>query len=91
MAMVFLNAQINPATDGNECAMSFVTSGTGATVVTADDARSVSAARYTVHSGATYLVTGLNSVATTFTAQYRNASGATACNFADRHMIVIPY
>jgi len=43
------------------------------------------------HLSGTYLVTGLNNVATTFTAQYRTDVNNNECDFSDRSIIVTPY
>jgi hypothetical protein len=42
-------------------------------------------------SSAVYLVTGLSTGSTTFTAKYKSGSGVLSCTFADRGITVIPY
>jgi hypothetical protein len=90
--LVTLTSGIENVDNGATCFMSFVTSGAGATVVAASDTRSVAASRDRIwHLSATYLVTGLNNVPTTFTAQHRSSVNNNECDFFDRNIIVVPY
>jgi hypothetical protein len=90
--LVTITAGVTNTDNGASCFMSFVTSGAGATVVAASDTRSLSAARDRIwHGSATYFVTGLNNVATTFTAVYRTNVNNNECDFSDRSIIVQPF
>jgi hypothetical protein len=71
------------------CFMSFATSGAGATVTPAADARALVVAGSTLEqTSASFVVTGLNPVNTTFTAKYR--ASATTCTFLNRSIWAIP-
>jgi hypothetical protein len=61
-------------------------------VVAASDTQSLSVARNRLwHASATYLVSGLNNVPTTFTSVYRTNVNNNECDFFDRNIIVIPF
>jgi hypothetical protein len=90
--LVTLTAGVENFDNGASCFMSFATSGSGATVIAASDAQSLSVARNRLwHGSATYLVSGLNNVPTTFTAVYRTSTNNNECDFFDRNIIVIPF
>jgi hypothetical protein len=90
--LVTMTSGIENFDNNASCFMSFATSGAGATVVAASDTQSLSVARDRLwHASATYLVSGLNNVPTTFTALYRTNAVNNECDFFDRNIIVIPF
>jgi len=69
--------------------MSFATSGAGATVLPAADARAlIEAGNSLQQASASFVVSGLNPVSTVFTAKYR--ASASTCTFANRSIWAVP-
>ena len=93
--MVILTASISNPWDNSVCSMGFSTSGAGATVLAPIESRSLISSAFSggrpMRASATYLLSGLNNVATTFTTQYRALNNHQRCDFADRTIVVIPF
>ncbi len=63
----------------------------GGNTVAASDATALAVGNtLTFRMSATYVLTGLNNVATTFTSQYKVAGGGN-CTFGNRNITVIPF
>lgn len=91
MVMVLLYGQFGASNVGNIPFMSFAASGGNTQAASDGMALSVqiaSGAGLGASAGATFLLTGLNSVSTTFTAKYRVT--ANTGNFSNRRITVIP-
>jgi hypothetical protein len=88
--LVSVTSGVTAGNGSTSCAMSFATSGTGATATSAADARAVILLGNSLQAAsATYVVTGLNPVSTTFTAKYE-AKGSSSCTFSNRSIWAIP-
>lgn len=87
-ALVSVYGAIVASVSGSRSQMSFAVS--GATTVAANDSMSLTNRQtFDARIGATFLVTGLNPGANTFTAKYQSQSGNTA-SFVDRRITVLP-
>jgi hypothetical protein len=87
--LVSVTAGMTGTNASTSCFMSFATSGTGATVTPAADARAlVLAGNILDQTSASFVVSGLNPVNTIFTAKYR--ASANTCTFLNRSIWAIP-
>jgi hypothetical protein len=88
--LVSVTAGVTASNNSTTCAMSFATSGAGATVLAASDARAMILLGNSLQqASASFVVTGLNAVSTTFTAKYR-VNGSQTCTFSNRSIWAIP-